>query len=120
MHWSFAQHSKIHGKKILLAFSLPSERMSFLDIAMLILKNFNFEARTKFLVVTWSFWFRCNKWVHEKELGHPSMAMEHGLAIIFQEIKRNSQDNPYMRGSWQHPQENSFKLNIDGALFADQ
>lgn len=93
-----------------------------MNMALMTLKQFSIQAFTKFLTVAWCFWFRRNKWTQDKELRHPSVAMEHSLAILdlFQEMKRGDHVNRPKDETWHRPMVNYLKLNVDGALFVDQ
>lgn len=122
MQWFPIPHSKTHGGKSFPSF-LSHNAQNFLHgYGYDDTKKLGSQALAKFLSVAQSFWFRRNKWVHEQVLGHPSVAMEHGLAILdhFQESKRGDHINGPTGGTWRCPMVNYLKLNVNGVVFVDQ
>lgn len=76
---------------------------------------------TNFLMMAWGPWGRRNRMLYEEQFTTPKAAFEQALAFlpIFADCSRVPMQKLYFVGSQQPPEEGSFKLNIDGAIFVD-
>lgn len=76
--------------KSLLSPSLVANMLgNFMETARQILKDRNPTDLEIFLAVVWSFWYRRNKWIHEKEHIYTSTTAEYVLSLLqfFKELK---------------------------------
>lgn len=59
--------------------------------------------------------------MYEEQHTSPKATIEQALAplFVFSKCSRVPKQKLFSVGCWQPPEEGSFKLNIDGAIFAD-
>lgn len=72
-------------------------------------------------MVAWGFWGRRNKKAYEDQLSSPKAAIEQSMALLagFSNCLKATKLKLFSAGRWQPLEERTFKLNIDGAVFAD-
>ncbi|XP_022841874.1 uncharacterized protein LOC111365549 [Olea europaea var. sylvestris] len=95
----------------------------FMQAAIDILTKVSKDALSEFLLITWGFWFRRNKMVHDQLHLSPQQIIatalakkppaESGLTINV------TPGVPLQKYRWSAPPTNALKLNTDGALFFD-
>lgn len=95
----------------------------FIEAATDVMTKDSKNALAKFLLITWGFWFRRNKMVHEQLNLPPQQIIETALAkkhIVEQGPSLNIAPGVLpQKHRWFAPPQNTLKLNTDGALFFD-
>lgn len=55
--------------------------MLVMEMAMRVKDRGSIESLEMFFILTWSYWYQRNKWVHDKICLHPSMTIENDLSL---------------------------------------
>lgn len=74
-------------------------------------------------MMTWSFWYRRNRKIHDDVLLPPQQVIAFALSMRTNStpgyVKQVVASSNVHFNMWNHPPHNALKLNIDGALFFD-
>ncbi|XP_041004070.1 uncharacterized protein LOC121249426 [Juglans microcarpa x Juglans regia] len=82
-----------------------ANNMSVMDVALQFCDRKLYDQLATFFMLMWSFWFRRNKYVHEKVTLSPKQVADNALTMLhsFDKVKPKTQIQLKNHYRWQHP-----------------